>query len=150
VALGVFGALIGIMLVRFRPLVGTALALAAAAAVFVIACLSSWRLHFWFPWLTMVIVQIPAAWGWAMLYHWMQGQLDRQFLEQSLSMYLSPKLVKKFSSAKDAALLKPGAEKMKLTILFSDIAGFTSISEGMDSDELAKMMNEYFQGAVGN
>jgi adenylate cyclase len=35
-----------------------------------------------------------------------------------------------------------------LTILFSDIAGFTSISEGMDPDELAKLMNQYFQSAV--
>jgi adenylate cyclase len=37
-----------------------------------------------------------------------------------------------------------------LTILFSDIAGFTSISEGMDSDDLARLMNEYFQSAVQN
>jgi adenylate cyclase len=58
--------------------------------------------------------------------------------------------VKQFSRNKDISLLKPGAVKQKLTILFSDIAGFTSVSEGMDSDELAKMMNEYFQGAVGN
>ena len=61
-------------------------------------------------------------------------------------MYLSPKLVKKFSSNKD--LLKPGAKKETLTVLFSDIAGFTSISEGMDSDDLAKHMNLYFESAV--
>jgi adenylate cyclase len=64
-------------------------------------------------------------------------------------MYLSPKLVKQFSRNKDISLLKPGAAKQKLTIMFSDIASFTSISEGMDSDELAKMMNEYFERAVG-
>ena len=148
--LGFFGALIGSLLVRFRPIVATALAIVAALVVFAAACFCAWRLHFWFPWLTMVLFQIPAALGWAVLFHWVQGQIERQFLEQSLSMYLSPKLVKKFSRDKDLSLLQPGAEKQKLTILFSDIAGFTSISEGMDSDELARMMNEYFQGAVGN
>jgi adenylate cyclase len=47
-------------------------------------------------------------------------------------------------------LLQPGAKKETLTILFSDIAGFTTISEGMDSDELAKHMNAYFQSAVSD
>ena len=37
-----------------------------------------------------------------------------------------------------------------LTILFSDIANFTTISENLDSDDLAKLMNTYFQSAVGS
>jgi adenylate cyclase len=57
-------------------------------------------------------------------------------------------LVKQF--ARDPELLKPGAKKQLLTILFSDIAGFTTISEGMDSDQLALSMNAYFQTAVQN
>ncbi len=147
--LGLIGFLLGRGLLRFRPLLATIVAMGAAVVIGVMACLVAWRLHFWFPWLTIVAVQIPVALAWAVLFHWVQGQLERQFLEQSLSMYLSPKLVKKFSRDKDLSLLQPGAEKQKLTLLFSDIAGFTSISEGMDSDELAKMMNEYFEGAVG-
>src|SRR5208283_2675183 len=63
-------------------------------------------------------------------------------------LYLSPKLVKQF--ARDPTLLKPGAKKQLLTILFSDIASFTTISEGMDSDHLALAMNAYFQTAVQN
>ena len=47
-----------------------------------------------------------------------------------------------------AESLKPGAEKQLLTILFTDIEGFTSFSEGMDSDELARFMNRYFETAV--
>ncbi len=67
-------------------------------------------------------------------------------VEQSLGLYLSKKLAKKF--ARDPTLLKPGATKQLLTILFTDIASFTTISEGMDPDELARLMNEYFQSAV--
>jgi adenylate cyclase len=77
-----------------------------------------------------------------------QLYVEKQKVEQSLALYLSPKLVKQF--AKDPTLLKPGARKQLLTILFSDIAGFTSISEGMDSDHLALAMNAYFQTAVQN
>lgn len=147
--LAAFGLFFGRGLLRFRPLLATAVAIAAMIIIAVASCFLAWRLHFWFPWVTVVAVQIPVALGWSVLFHWVQGQLERQFLEQSLSMYLSPKLVKKFSRDKDLRLLQPGATKQKLTIIFSDIASFTSISEGMDSDELAKMMNEYFEGAVG-
>jgi adenylate cyclase len=75
-----------------------------------------------------------------------QLYVQNRLFQQSLQMYLSPKLVKKFASEKD--ILKPGAKKQLLTILFSDIASFTSISEGMDSDDLAHEMNKYFQSAV--
>jgi adenylate cyclase len=47
-------------------------------------------------------------------------------------------------------MLKPGADKQRLTFLFSDIADFTTISEKMDGDELAGIMNEYFQRGVDN
>ncbi|HEY0551795.1 MAG TPA: adenylate/guanylate cyclase domain-containing protein, partial [Verrucomicrobiae bacterium] len=148
-SLALFGAGFGYGFVRLRPLFATLAAVAAAVFVAVAAVLAASHLHFWFSWLIVVLVQIPVAWGWAVLFQWVQSQLQNQFLEQSMSMYLSPKLVRKFSRDKDRSVLKPGAEKMKLTILFSDIAGFTSVSEGLDSDELARMMNEYFENAVG-
>ena len=103
------------------------------------------RAHFWFPWLILV-VQIFTALLWSVLFNSIQLYVQNKLYEQSLALYLSPKLVKKFASNKE--LLRPGAKKETLTILFSDIANFTSISEGMDSDELARYMNSYFQTAV--
>jgi adenylate cyclase len=44
--------------------------------------------------------------------------------------------------------LKPGAKTQQLTILFSDIANFTSITENMPPDDFARMMNAYFQVSV--
>jgi adenylate cyclase len=102
----------------------------------------------WFPWLIIVAAQIPIALIWGVSYNSLQLYAEKVRVEQSLSLYLSPKLVKKF--ARDPSLLKPGAVKHQLTILFTDIAGFTSISEGMDPDELARLMNAYFQTAVQN
>jgi adenylate cyclase len=99
-------------------------------------------------WLIIVGVQIPVALLSSVVYNSVQLYVQNRLFEESLRMYLSPKLVKKFSSEKD--ILKPGAKKQMLTILFSDIAGFTSISEGMDSDELAALMNKYFESAVSD
>ena len=44
---------------------------------------------------------------------------------------------------KNPSLLKLGGEKRVMTALFSDIAGFTTISEAMDVEELVLFLNEY-------
>jgi adenylate cyclase len=99
----------------------------------------------WFPWV-IIIVQIAAALLWSIIFNSVQLYVQKRLFEQILALHLPPKLVKKFS--KDPKFLKPGAEKQLLTIFFSDIANFTSVSEGLDSDELARLMNDYFQAAV--
>ncbi len=144
----VLGVLFGATLVLFPPLTATFVAMLSALPIaFLDYYLFQWR-HEWFAWLIPIVVQIPIALVWGVAYNSLQLYAEKVRVEQSLSLYLSPKLVKKF--AKDPALLKPGAVKHLLTILFTDIANFTSISEGMDPDELARLMNEYFQTAVQN
>jgi adenylate cyclase len=85
---------------------------------------------------------------WSIAINSVQLHVQKKLMEQSLSMYVSPKRVKQIS--RNSEILKPGAEKQEVSILFSDIANFTSMSEGMDSDELARVMNNYFEKAVGN
>jgi adenylate cyclase len=38
--------------------------------------------------------------------------------------------------------IRPGGETKELTVMFSDIRGFTTISEGMSTDELVFLLNE--------
>jgi adenylate cyclase len=139
------GVVFGFGLVRFRPLTATGMSILLALLVSISAYLSFVHLRIWFPWL-LLEVQIFVALAWSVVYNSIRLYVQNKLFEASLEMYLSPKLVKKFAANKD--LLKPGAKKETLTILFSDIASFTSISEGMDSDDLAKHMNSYFQTAV--
>ena len=141
----VCGILFGFGLARFRPLPAIGVSFLLAIIVCVSAYLSFVHLLIWFPWL-LLEVQILVALAWSVVFNSIRLYVQNKLYEASLEMYLSPKLVKKFAADRD--LLKPGAKKETLTILFSDIASFTSISEGMDSDELAHHMNSYFQTAV--
>ncbi|MCI0746649.1 MAG: adenylate/guanylate cyclase domain-containing protein [Verrucomicrobia subdivision 3 bacterium] len=141
----IFGAVAGAILMLARPWTATWLAvlLVALAAASSFVFLKSTRI--WFPWL-IPVSQVTLALAVSVVVNSFRLYLERRLYEQTLALYLSPKLVKKFSQ--DERFRQPGAEKQMLTILFSDIANFTTISEGMDSDDLAKLMNKYFQRAV--
>jgi adenylate cyclase len=142
------GVLFGGGLVLCRPLWAVVLGLLPIFPIAYANYCAFDRYHYLFPWLIVVAVQIPVAIVWAVTYNSVRLHVEKKLVEQSLALYLSPKLVKKFAA--NPKLMKPGAEKQLLTILFTDIADFTAISEGMDSDELARLMNAYFQRAVQN
>lgn len=69
--------------------------------------------------------------------------LQKQQIRKQFQSYLSPDLVAKL--VKDPSLLKLGGEEKELSIMFTDVRGFTSISEhyGNDVQGLTKIMNRY-------
>ena len=67
-----------------------------------------------------------------------EDRLRRQVLRQ-LAGYVSPAVAARV--ADDPRMLQP--EKREMTVMFTDIAGFTNISESLPSGRLAEMMNYY-------
>jgi adenylate cyclase len=64
-----------------------------------------------------------------------------------LALYLSPHQVKQI--LKEPDLLKPGARLANVSILFSDIANFSKISQRMKPEDLVRLLNEYYEAAIG-
>jgi len=75
------------------------------------------------------------------LLHQLQEK-QSEFIEGAFSSYLSPILLDKLM--KEPERLTLGGEKKVLTIFFSDIRSFTSISESMDPQKLTQYLNRYF------
>ncbi len=69
--------------------------------------------------------------------------LQKQQIRKQFQSYLSPDLVAKL--IKDPSLLKLGGEEKELSIMFTDVRGFTSISEhyGRDVQGLTSITNRY-------
>jgi len=65
-----------------------------------------------------------------------------KFMKDTFSSYLSGDLLNKLIENPES--LKLGGEKKELSILFSDIRGFTTISESMSPEKLIKILNRYF------
>jgi len=76
---------------------------------------------------------------------WLLSQQRRKIssLQVAFSSYLSPELVKQISLKPESLAL--GGERRNITVLFSDIRGFTSLSESIQAELLAEVMNIYFQ-----
>ncbi|OHD56149.1 MAG: hypothetical protein A2014_01250 [Spirochaetes bacterium GWF1_49_6] len=66
---------------------------------------------------------------------------EKNFIKSAFMHYLSPEVVKQVID--NPNLLNLGGERREITAYFSDIQGFTSISEGMTPDVLVGFLNEY-------
>jgi len=67
---------------------------------------------------------------------------NSKFLSDTFSSYLSGDLLMKLIENPES--LKLGGEKKELSILFSDIRGFTTLSESMQPEHLIEVLNRYF------
>ena len=63
----------------------------------------------------------------------------RQQIKKQFEHYLDPRQVKALQ--KDPGLLKLGGEKKRCTFLFTDVRGFTAMSEYMDPENVTAIMN---------
>mgnify|MGYP001313871357 FL=1 len=63
----------------------------------------------------------------------------RQQIKKQFEHYLDPRQVKALQ--KDPSLLKLGGEKRVCTYLFTDVRGFTAMSENMDPERVTQIMN---------
>ncbi|MBI4690425.1 MAG: adenylate/guanylate cyclase domain-containing protein [Nitrospirae bacterium] len=68
-------------------------------------------------------------------------QKKNRYLKKAFSSYVSPELVTEIIKNPDRLAL--GGEKKEITVLFSDIRGFTGISEKLAPDMLVSLLNEY-------
>jgi adenylate cyclase len=76
-----------------------------------------------------------------MMYRVIFEQAEQRALKGALSQYLSPDVMEEV--VRDPSGIKLGGEKREMTVLFSDIRGFTSISETLDPSELVHILNRY-------
>jgi adenylate cyclase len=74
-------------------------------------------------------------------------RIRRETLARSnFERYFTPQLAQRIASSAGATRL--GGDKRKVAVLFSDIRGFTALSETMNPDDMAQLLSEYFTEMV--
>ena len=66
---------------------------------------------------------------------------ERQFIRRAFDHYLAPALVERL--AEDPAALALGGENRELSVLFTDIRGFTSLAERLDPKMVTSLLNGF-------
>ena len=65
---------------------------------------------------------------------------EKRFIKGAFGKYVSPAVVNEI--AEDPEALKLGGQTRPLTLLFSDLEGFTTVSERMDAEELKEHLRK--------
>jgi len=66
---------------------------------------------------------------------------EKRRIRDTFSRYMSPEIVAILT--RNPELVKLGGEDREMTVFFSDVAGFTTLSEAMRPQELVAVLNEY-------
>lgn len=122
-------------------------AIAAAAlltiALVVAACLLQWHARLWGNWAVPFFIQIPVGAVLAVASRYYLEERRKRKLRSAFGYYLSPELAAEIAERNFS--LAPGGEKVLATLVFTDLEGFTTLSEKLgDSARLGAVLTDYF------
>ena len=136
-----FGIGMGIWFGRVKPLYSTVALLLVLAAF-------GWFVYFsfarWGSWLSFAIPSATLVANYAAItsFRMIFEELEKRKIRKTFSQYLSPGVIGLIEKDPQK-YIRPGGETKELTVMFSDIRDFTTLSEGLSADELVHLLNEY-------
>jgi adenylate cyclase len=137
---------LGILVIAFAPLFGP-IALVAVGALFATLLIgTSWYFYtqqrllidFTYPLLSTTSIYLTLIFT-----SFVREQAQRRQIRSAFGQYLSPALVEQLAQSPEKLVL--GGEEREMTIMFSDVRGFTTISESykQDPEGLTTLMNRF-------
>jgi adenylate cyclase len=93
---------------------------------------------------------IPAVFWWIILqgYLLVEEQITVARTRSTFGRFVTPSIARTIIDREEAGKLALGGEEKRVTVLFGDIRGFTTISEGLAPGILLGHLNRYFDGMV--
>jgi len=135
----IFAFLVSLFLYRFRIHIATTLT-AFTGFIFIVFSIQLFDMgiimNIIFPLFSMIAVYVVL-----LIYYYITEEKSRKWITQVFGKYVSPMVIENLIRNPD--LINLGGEKRNITIFFSDIRGFTAISEKLKPEELVHLLNEY-------
>ena len=91
-----------------------------------------------------------ATGAFGIIFEYTLEQLERRRYRNVLDRYVSANVAKTILNDRRSFVEALKGRKQPVTVLFSDIRGFTTMTESADADKLVAQLNEYFRDMVGS
>jgi adenylate cyclase len=93
---------------------------------------------------------VPAVFWWIILLGYLlaEEQITVARTRNTFGRFVTPSVARTIIDREEAGKLELGGEEKRVTVLFGDIRGFTTISEGLTPGILLGHLNRYFDGMV--
>ncbi len=140
VLLTLTGCFLALVLPAISPL-GATLLTASTTLIIVAVNLYFWQYHNTIVPLASGLVLVSGLFVFNMSYGFFVDSRGKRMLAHLFGQYVPPELVDEM--AKDPGSYSLEGSSRELTVLFSDVRGFTTISEGLDPQQLTLLMNEF-------
>jgi adenylate cyclase len=137
---------VGLMIIIVAPMLRASIIIALGAIVAAALIGTSWYLYsqynllidFTYPLISSALVYLALV-----FMNYVKEQKQRQQIRAAFGYYLSPALVEQLARSPEKLVL--GGEERRMTVLFSDVRGFTTISEHYKHDPqgLTRLMNQF-------
>ena len=138
--------LFGLAIIALAPILGPFTLLAFGAVIVCILIGASWYfftqqlllIDFTFPLVASTAIYLTLVFS-----SYVREQAQRRRIRSAFGQYLSPALVEQLAQSPEKLVL--GGEEREMTIMFSDVRGFTTISETFKNDPqgLTALMNRF-------
>ena len=131
---------------RLKPLKSLALVLAMAGGVLLCAFDLFSRGQLWMP-VVPPVLAVLLTYGGITLDNYVREQKERIRLRATFARYVSPDVVEEILSDREGLGL--GGRRRHITVLFSDIRGFTGIAEQIQPEEVVSLLSGYLARVAG-
>ncbi len=138
-ALFLFGALLSIAISQTTAIPGFAVTFLSIFGVF--AADQYFFQHGYLVSMTIPGVLIALLYVFLFFYKYLTEERKKKYLRSTFSKYVSPAIVDEI--LKDPENIELGGKKIRMSVFFSDVRGFTTISEKLDPQALSDVLNRY-------
>ena len=129
-----------VVVTYLKGAVSSGTAIAGFISLPVLLSIGAYQIGVWLP----LVVQVTAVLltiGFVLVINFAAEGRQKRFIKNAFRHFLSPEVIEQLIAHPER--LKLGGERRVLSIFFSDLQGFTSISENLDPEALVDLLNDY-------
>ena len=132
--------LAGVVTARVSGIAGSLFVYAFFLLLPALLAVAAYRAGFWLPLIVQEVGIAVTLFSAGVIYYTTEGR-QKLFIKNAFKQNLSPAVIEELIQHPER--LKLGGERRVLSIFFSDLEGFTGISEGLEPEELTTLLNDY-------